>query len=409
MMRPLLERIYRAGVAACHPSRVVPAALPSPPPGPVLVLAAGKASAAMAQAVEQAWGDSARLSGIVVARHGYGLPLQHLELVEAAHPVPDAAGEAGARRMLAMAEQADADTLVLMLLSGGASALLSLPGPGLTLEKKRALTRSLLRSGAAIHEINCVRRHLSAIKGGRLAAAAHPARVLTLAISDVVGDLPEAIGSGPTVADPTDLAEAHAVLARYGIADPGAGWSETPKPGDLRLAGNDYRIIARPALALAEAARLASEVGYRPMMLGDAVEGEAREIGAAHAAIAREHRRLGQRIALISGGELTVTVTGNGRGGPNQEYALGLAMALNGLDGVTAFAGDTDGADGSHDVAGAFVTSDTLARARAAGFDPQAALANNDAGTLLGAIGDLLVTGPTQTNVNDLRVVLVDP
>ncbi|GIL38344.1 glycerate kinase type-2 family protein [Roseiterribacter gracilis] len=400
--RALLERAYRDAVAAAHPSRVVPAHLPPRPAGRTIVLAVGKASAAMAQALEAVWDGP--LEGLVTARHGYALPLQRLELIQGAHPVPDAGSEEAARRSLALAKSATEQDSVLVLLSGGASALWALPGEGLTLAAKQQLVRALLRSGADITEMNCVRRHLSAIKGGRLAAAAFPAPITTLAISDVVGDRPEAIGSGPTVADPTTLADARAVLARYKIDDPGAGWSETPK----KLERANFKIIASAPQALASAADSLRGAGYMPVLLGDSITGEAREIGAAHAALARARKANGERVALLSGGELTVTVTGDGRGGPNQEYALALARALDGLAGVHAFAGDTDGADGSHDVAGAFVAPDTLDRARKAGFDPARSLANNDAGALFDAIGDLLVTGPTQTNVNDVRIVLVE-
>ncbi|MDB5366199.1 MAG: putative glycerate kinase [Rhodospirillales bacterium] len=401
--RALLERAYREAVAAAHPSRVVPAHLPPRPKGRSIVLAVGKASAAMAQALEAAWDGP--LEGLVTARHGYGLKLSRLSLIEAAHPVPDQASEAAAHRSLALASSASAEDSVLVLMSGGASALWALPGEGLTLAAKQTLVRALLRSGADITEMNCVRRHLSAIKGGRLAAAAYPAPITTLAISDVVGDRPEAIGSGPTVADPTTLTQARAVLARYKIEDPGIGWSETPKQLDRA----SFTIVARAADALDRAAATLRDAGYTPVLLGDAITGEAREVGAAHAALARMHHARGERVALLSGGELTVTVTGEGRGGPNQEYALALATGLSGLEGVHGFAGDTDGADGSHDVAGAFVAPDTLQRAQQAGFDPAATLANNDAGSLFDAIGDLLVTGPTQTNVNDVRIVLIDP
>ena len=324
-----LERLFRAGVEAALPRNVVPAAVRALSPPPTILLAAGKGAVEMAEAALAA-GVRPR-AGLVVTRQGQGRPLAGLQVIEAAHPTPDAASVEAARRMMAIAESAGADDPILMLLSGGASALLCLPGEGLSLEAKQAVTRALLRSGAPVSEINTVRRHLSAIKGGRLAAAVHPARLTTLAISDVVGDAPEAIGSGPTAPDPTTLAQAKAILARYGVADPGAGWSESLKPGDPRLADATYRVIASARFSL-DAIRAAAEAeGYAPISLGDDLEGEARDLGARHAEIARDYAGRDGRFALISGGEATVTMTGDGRGGPNFEYAAALALGIEGL------------------------------------------------------------------------------
>jgi len=391
----------------------------------VLVLGAGKSAAVMAAAVEAAWPD-VPLSGLVVTRYGHAAPTRRIEVAEASHPVPDAAGEAAARRILALARGGLADEdLVLFLVSGGGSALLALPAPGLTLEDKQAVNRALLASGATIHEMNCVRRHLSAIKGGRLAAAAHPARVVTLAISDVPGDDPAAIASGPTVPDPTSFAEARAIVARYGIALPpavaahlergadGFGTAETPKPGDPRLARAEYRLIATPRMALEAAAAEARRLGLAPLILGDALEGEAREVGTVLAGIARSARAHGHPVAapavLLSGGETTVTIRAPkpGRGGRNTECLLGAALALAGEAGIWGLMADTDGIDGSEDAAGAIAGPDTLARARARGVDPRAALAGHDSHAVFAAAGDLIVTGPTLTNVNDFRALLI--
>ena len=416
--RQLLRSLFDAAVAAADPATVVPAHLPDPPRGRTVVVGAGKASAAMGLALERHW--PGELEGLIVTRYGHGAPCRRLEVVEAAHPVPDEAGRAAAARILALVQGLTADDLVLALISGGGSSLLTLPPDGLTLADKQAVHRALLRSGASIDEMNCVRKHLSAIKGGRLAAAAHPARVVTLLISDVPGDDPAIIASGPTVADPTTTADALAILGRYGIELPesvrthlGRAAAETPKPGDPRLAGGEVRLIAAPQLSLEAAAAVARAAGVTPLLLGDAIEGEAREVGQVMAGIARSVRRHGQPLAapavLLSGGETTVTVRGDGRGGRNVEYLLGLAVALGGLPGVWATAGDTDGIDGAEEVAGALVTPDTLARARAAGFDPHATLDRNDAHSLFDALGDQVVTGPTLTNVNDFRAVLVLP
>jgi len=359
------------------------------------------------------------LSGAVVTRHGYALPTEHIEVLEASHPVPDDASERAAHRMLDLARSAGPDDLVLFLLSGGGSALMAAPAPGLTLADKQAVTKALLASGATITEINCVRRHLSAIKGGRLAVAAHPAPIVTLAISDVPGDDPEAIASGPTVVDPSTFADARAILAKYRIDGPEAvirhlkaAENETAKPGDPGLENAEYRMIARPAEMLAAAEAELKAAGYRTILLGDDLEGEARIIGAEHAALAKEHADEGGRIAILSGGELTVTIAGKGRGGPNREYALALALALNGDPRIAAIACDTDGADGAPgsdggDVAGAIITPDTLERARAIGLDAVACLADNNAGGFFETLGDAVITGATQTNVNDFRCILI--
>jgi glycerate 2-kinase len=363
----------------------------------------------MARAVEENW--SGPISGLVVTRDGHAAPCRHVEVVEASHPVPDARGERAARRMLSMAEAAKKGDNVLCLISGGGSALLSLPAPGLSLADKQAINSALLASGATISEINTVRKHLSAIKGGQLAAAAWPASLLTLAISDVPGDDPAVIASGPTVADPSTFAEARAVLAKYKIVPPDAvrrrleeATDETPKPGDPRLDEARYVLVASPRQALEAAAARARAAGRDPVILGDAIEGEARKVGADHAALVA---RAEPGRVFLSGGETTVTVTGKGRGGRNTEYLLALAIALDGRPGVHAIACDTDGIDGSEDNAGAVIAPDTLARARALGLDPKAHLANNDSYGFFRALGDLVVTGPTQTNVNDFRAILV--
>lgn len=416
--RSFLRDLFDAAVARADPAIALPRFLPPPPAGRTIVVGAGKAAASMAAAVEAAWDGP--LTGLVVTRYGHGLPTRAIEVVEAGHPMPDTAGSAAAARILALADSAGPDDLVLCLASGGGSALLAAPAAGVTLDDKQAVTRALLRSGATIHEINAVRKHLSAIKGGRLAERARPARVVTLAISDVPGDDPDVIASGPTVPDRSTLADARAVLARYGIepppavaarlADPAA---ETPKPGDPAFERAEYRMIATPAEALDAAAERAAALGLTAPVLSDRIEGEAREVGKVLAALAREVAARGRPFAppavLLSGGETTVTVRGAGRGGRNAEFLLGLALALDGAAGIWAIACDTDGIDGSEDNAGAIVTPDTLARARARGLDPAAMLADNDAYGFFAALGDLVVTGPTRTNVNDLRAVLVLP
>jgi glycerate 2-kinase len=419
----LLLRLLEAALAAAAPATVLPPHLPAPPKGRTIVVGAGKAAASMAHAVEQHWrGD---LSGVVVTRYGHGVKCRRIEVVEAAHPVPDAAGAQAAERILAAVRGLGADDLVLCLVSGGASALLALPAQGLTLEDKRAVTRALLRSGAAIGEMNSVRKHLSAIKGGRLAAAAFPAETVTLAISDVPGDDPAVIGSGPTVADPTTFADARAILAKYRIEPPASvaarfesGDDETPKPGDQRLERSRYILIATPQQALEAAATAARGMGVTPVLLSDRIEGEARDVALVHAAMAQSAaaRRLmvgaapvALPAALISGGEMTVTIKGKGRGGPNAEFALALAIALDGARGIHAIACDTDGIDGTEENAGARIAPDTGARARALGLDLKAHLAENDSWGAFEALGDLVVTGPTRTNVNDFRAILVDP
>ncbi len=414
--RALLERLFRAALGAADPARALPPHLPPRPEGRVRVVGAGKAAAAMAAAVESVWDGP--LEGLVVTRYGHRVPTRAIEVVEAAHPVPDAAGLQAARRILAMAEALGEGDLLLALMSGGGSALLTLPVPGVSLEDKQAVNAALLRCGAPIGEMNCLRKHLSAIKGGRLAAAAHPARVLTLAISDVPDDDPGTIASGPTVPDPTSFADARAIVAKYGLELPDsvrrrleAGEDETPKPGDPRLAAAEFRLVATPQMSLEAAAAAARQADVTPVVLGDSLEGEAREVATVMAGIAKQVRRHGQPVpapcVLLSGGETTVTLRGRGRGGRNTEFLLALAVALQGLEGVSAVACDTDGVDGSEDNAGAFVLPDTLARAEAAGLDAKAHLADNDAYGFFQGLGDLLVTGPTLTNVNDFRALLV--
>jgi len=388
----------------------VPPHLPPRPRGRIIVVGAGKASAAMAAAVEAHWGQG--LEGLVITRYGHGVACKSIEIVEAAHPVPDAAGQQAAARIARLVEGLTADDLVLCLISGGGSALLAAPAPGLTLADKQELNRQLLACGAPIGEMNCVRKHLSALKGGRLAARAHPARVLSLVISDVPGDDPATVASGPTVADPTTVADARAIIAKYGLKLPAhieaflaTPQAETPKPGDPRLARAETRIVAAPALSIAAAARVAGEAGYPVIDLGDRVEGEAREVGRTQAELALKTK--GPAV-ILSGGETTVTLKGKGRGGRNSEYALALAIALDGAPGISAIACDTDGIDGSEDNAGAMVLPDTLARARRQGLDAGALLADNDAYGFFSALGDLVVTGPTLTNVNDFRAIVVE-
>ena len=405
----VLRRLLDAALASAQPAQCLAPHLPEPPAGRTVVVGAGKAAATMARAVEDHW--EGPLEGLVVTRYGHRVPTARIEVVEAAHPVPDAGGREAAARILSLAEGLSADDLALCLISGGGSALLTLPAPGIALADKQAMTGALLRSGAAIDEINSVRKHLSAIKGGRLGAACHPARVVSLLISDVAGDDPAVIGSGPTVPDPTTFGDALAVLRKYGIAEPAAlirhledGAEETPKQGDPRLAEAETRMVATPAMALAAAAEAAREAGYEPVILGDALEGEARVLAREHAGLARD---AAPGTVLLSGGEVTVTVTGAGRGGPNTEYALALALALDGAPGIFATACDTDGIDGTEDNAGALVTPDTLARARDAGEDAAARLAANDGYGFFAGLGDLVMTRPTLTNVNDFRAILV--
>ncbi|HVL21352.1 MAG TPA: glycerate kinase [Amaricoccus sp.] len=412
----LLRRLFDTAVAAALPAGIIAHHLPEPPKGRTIVLGAGKASAAMAKAVEDAW--TGPLEGLVVTRYGHAVPCARIEIVEAAHPVPDEAGRAAAARILEIARSAGPDDLVLCLISGGGSSLLALPAEGIPFADKQAVNAALLKSGADIAQMNTVRRHLSAIKGGQLAAAAHPARVVSLVISDVPGDDPAAIASGPTVADPTTFADAAAILDRYGIDAPAsvkrhlaAATEETPKPGDPRLASAETIMIATPQMSLEAAATIAQAAGAPPLILGDALEGEAAEVGKVMAGIARAVATTGHPLpapcVLLSGGETTVTVRGNGRGGRNVEFLLSLAVALNGAPGVWALAGDTDGIDGGGAAAGALITPNSLERARALGLDPRASLADNDAHALFEALGDDVLTGPTLTNVNDFRAILV--
>jgi glycerate 2-kinase len=411
--RAVLRQVFDAAVAAAHPDKCVPPHLPAPPSGRTLVLGAGKAAAAMARAVEQHW--DAPLSGLVITRYGHGVPCAQIEVVEAGHPVPDAAGSTATARMLDMVRNLSADDLVLFLGSGGGSALLVQAADNIALAEKQAITRALLASGAAIDDINTVRKHLSAVKGGRLALAAQPAAVHGLYISDVVGDDPATIASGPTAPDPTTREEAQAILARFAI--PGSARvqasladaaSETPKPGHPGFARVRNRVIASARDALAAAAQCATEMGFTVVVLGEA-SGPAHMLGRAHAeeALRVLGRWSGRPVVLLSGGETTVAVRGPGRGGRNTEYLLALALALGGAPHIWALAGDTDGIDGTEDNAGAVVTPETLARARASAIDPAAALAGNDSYAVFAALGDLVHTAPTRTNVNDLRAVLI--
>jgi hydroxypyruvate reductase len=410
--------MFDAAIAAALPDKSLPAYLPKPPKGRTLVVGCGKAAASMAKAVEDHW--KGELSGLVVTRYGHKARTRKIEVVEAAHPVPDLAGREAAERILKLVQELSADDLVLFLVSGGGSALLALPAPGLTLTDKQAINKALLKSGANITEMNCVRKHLSRIKGGRLArAGSRAAEIVTLAISDVPHDDPSAIASGPTVPDPTTLADARALVAKYNLAiddavrraldDPN---NESCKPGDAAFAHATFELIAKPKASLDAAIRIAADAGYAVIDLGADLEGEAREVAAAHAKLALKARAEGKRIAILSGGELTVTVRGNGRGGPNQEYALALADMLKETPDIAALAGDTDGADGgagsASDPAGAVIDQNTFAKMKSLGLDPKAYLDNNDATAFFAATGDLLLTGPTLTNVNDVRVILVE-
>ncbi|MBM3547162.1 MAG: glycerate kinase [Alphaproteobacteria bacterium] len=414
--RAFLRRLFDAALAAAEPAKAVPRHLPPPPKGRTIVVGAGKAAASMARAVEDHWPGP--LSGLVVTRYGHGVACKRIEVIEAAHPVPDAKGRAAAQRILDSVRNLTSDDLVIALISGGGSALLVLPAYGITLEDKQAVTSALLKSGAAIDEMNTVRKHLSGIKGGRLASMAYPAEVVTLAVSDVPGDDPGVIASGPTVPDHTTYADATEVLAKYGIIPPdsvarrfAAAKDETPKPGDPRLERARYTMIARPLASLDAAAAVARAEGVTPVILGDALEGEAREVGKVMAGIARSaalHSAPAKApVVLLSGGETTVTVRGKGRGGRNAEFLLALAVALGGDRRISAIAGDTDGIDGSEDNAGAILLPDTLARAEAKGIDAKARLADNDGYGFFSGLGDLVVTGPTLTNVNDFRAVLI--
>ena len=422
--RAFLEDLFNTAVAAAHPSTCLPPFLPTPPiSGRLILLAAGKAAGSMIEAAERYYLDEAkfpagRLAGIAVARHGYGRPTRVVPMVEAGHPVPDQAGLESAAQALALAESATADDLVLVLMSGGASANWIAPA-GITFAEKQAVTRALLRSGANIGEMNTVRKHISRIKGGRLARAAHPARVVTLAISDVPGDDPAVIGSGPTVPDPSTLGDARAIVARFKLDLPTAvaralndPANESPKLGDPAFANGEFHLVARPADAFRAAEAAVRAAGYEPVFLGERVEGEAREVARAHAAKARELQAAARRSVILSGGELTVTIRGQGRGGPNQEYALALGAELAGTTGIAALAADTDGTDGgagaAADPAGAIVDGTTVVRARKLGLDPAAFLADNDSTAFFERLGDLVRPGPTFTNVNDFRAIVVD-
>jgi glycerate 2-kinase len=422
--RAFLEGLFRTAVAAAHPQSCLPAHLPAPPSGRLLILAAGKAAGSMAEVAERYYLDErgmpeSRISGIAVTRRGYGRPTRRVRVVEAGHPLPDAAGLAATGETLDLADSAGAEDLVLVLISGGASANWIAPAAGLSLADKQAVTRALLACGASIVEINTVRKHLSRIKGGRLAQHAHPARVVAVGISDVPGDDPAVIGSGPTVPDRTTLSGARAIVARHrlelsaqvtrALADPA---NETPKPGDAVFAATSFALATRPAEVFRTVEDAARAAGYECILLGTAIEGEAREVAAAQARLARDLTAQGRRAVILSGGELTVTLRGKGRGGPNQEYALALAVALAGTSGVAALSGDTDGTDGGagqpDDPAGAFIDATTLARAGRLGLDPAVFLNDNNSTEFFEKLGDLMTPGPTLTNVNDFRAILVD-
>jgi glycerate 2-kinase len=423
--RAFLEGLFTAAVAAAHPSNCLPPHLPEPPrSGRLVILAAGKAAGSMTEIAERHYLDdrgvpASRISGLAVTRHGYARPTRHVRMMEAGHPVPDAAGLAATFEILSLADSAGPDDLVVVLMSGGASANWIAPTAGLSLTEKQALTRALLASGASISEMNAVRKHLSRIKGGRLAERISPARLVTVAISDVPGDDPAVIGSGPTVADPTTLADAQATVARYrldvsqavakALADPA---NETPKPGNPVFSNAPFALATRPAEVFAKTEAAARAAGYDCIQLGTAIEGEARTVAAEHARLARQAQAQGRRAIILSGGELTVTVRGKGRGGRNQEYVLALVSALAGAPGIAALAADTDGIDGGAgrpgDPAGAFMDATTLARARQLGLDPAAFLDANNSTEFFEKLGDLLKPGPTCTNVSDFRSILVD-
>jgi hydroxypyruvate reductase len=409
--KKFLLSLFDAAVAAAQPSLCVPTYLPEPPKGRCIVIGGGKAGGAMAAAVEKHY-DS-EISGLVITRYDYAVPCEHIEIIEAAHPVPDAAGMAGAERMLKTVAGLSEDDLVLCLISGGGSALMALPANGITLDEKQSVNQTLLRSGAAINEMNIVRKHISKIKGGRLARASAPARLHTLLISDVVGDDVSAIASGPTVPDPSTYADALAVIKKYNMELPAsvmsvlnAGEDETPKPGDAIFANNTVEIIASGLNSLEAAAKIAEQAGITPIILNDSLEGEARVVGREMAGFVSSYKDQAPCV-LLSGGELTVKVEGSGKGGPNTEFLMGLAAGLEGIEDVFAIACDTDGADGLVDNAGAIITPDTLARAQTAGLDLDAMLADNDAYSFFEALDDLVISGPTHTNVNDLRAIYI--
>lgn len=414
----LLQAMFAAARAAADPAHCIAPHLPPVPKGRTVVVGAGKAAASMARAVELTWPAEAPLEGLVVTRYGHDVPCDRITVVEASHPVPDSAGEKAAALILQKVQGLGPDDLVLCLISGGGSALLSLPAEGLTLADKQAVNRALLSCGANIAEMNCLRKHLSAIKGGRLAAAAAPAPLVSLLISDVPGDDPAVIASGPTVPDPTTYADAVAVIEKYGIDLPAnvkkhliAAEHESPKPGDAVFANTTMKMIATPQMALEAAAKVARAAGITPLILGDAIEGEARDVAMVMAGIARQVRRHGQPAGapcvLLSGGETTVTLRGKGRGGRNVEFLTALAVALDGAENIYALAADTDGIDGSEDNAGAWLSPDSIARASMKGIDVKACLANNDGYSFFQAAGSLVVTGPTLTNVNDFRAILI--
>jgi len=412
----LLRQLFDAAVAAAQPALCLPAHLPPPPKGRTIIIGAGKASAAMARALEDHWAGP--LEGLVVTRYGYEVPCQRVDIVQAAHPVPDAAGLAATQRILQTVQGLTTDDLVIALISGGGSSLLIAPSEGMTLADKQNVNKALLTSGATISEMNCVRRHLSAIKGGRLGAACYPAKLLTLLISDVPGDLPMDIASGPTVGDVTTCADALAIVQRYQIDLPVAarqllegGAGETVKPDDARLNKSSVRMITAPQIALQAAAQMAQAAGFTPYILGDSLEGEARDVAKVLGGMARQVVLHGQPFktpcVLLSGGETTVTLKGQGRGGRNVEFLLALGVALAGTPGVCSIAGDTDGVDGLEEIAGAVLTPDTLERAWALGMNPRSFLDNNDAHTFFQTLGDSVITGPTLTNVNDFRAILL--
>jgi glycerate 2-kinase len=424
-MRGELHAIFKAAVAAAHPDKAVSKYLPQPRAGRIFLLGGGKAGAAMVAEAERFYRDDCavledRITGLAITRHGYGAPTRAIRVLEAGHPVPDAAGIEATRELLTLAQSADEHDLVVILLSGGGSANWVAPGKGLSLDEKQQITRALLKSGATISEINIVRKHLSRIKGGRLARVIAPAKLVTLAISDVPGDDPSMIASGPTVADQSTTAQAKAIVSKYNILLPTAARAllddqnnETPKAGDPAFLNSEFHIIARPSDAIAAASAEALRQGYEPIVLGADIEGEARMVAQHHAQMAIELHHAKRKVALISGGELTVTVKGQGRGGPNQEYALALAIALNGAKGIAALSGDTDGTDGgtgsADDPAGALIDATTMARASRLGLDAGAYLADNDSTAFFASLDDLLTPGPTLTNVNDCRVILVRP
>jgi len=421
--RRFLRALFDSAVSAALPANCMARHFPEPPHnGKIVVIACGKGAAGMARAAELHYEQENALhllTGVAITRHGFGAPLAKLKLIEAGHPVPDQASADAAEEAIAVARSAGPDDLVLFLISGGASAICAAPAGTITLAEKQDLTKALLRAGARIHEINCVRKHVSRFKGGRLATYTSGAPIVTLAISDTPGDEPETIGSGPTCPDPTTLEEARSIVAKYALDLPPAivaalndPASETPKPGDPIFAKARYEMVATGRDSLEAAAELARGLGYDVIMLGDALEGEAREVAQSHAQLAKRCLADGRRAVILSGGELTVTVKGNGRGGPNQEYALALAIALDGEPGIAALAADTDGTDGgtgaADDPAGAFTDPGTIRRATALNLSPATFLENNDSTGFFRLTNDLLVCGPTGTNVNDFRAIVVD-